>query len=58
MPSEFCAMENHDRNRRNKQILLALASLFLVFVLYTTWDIMSKTTHPGARKHLPNSILK
>jgi hypothetical protein len=51
-------MKPKAEQQRNKRILAILALVFLAAVIYTTYDIMSKTTHPGARKHLPNSILK
>jgi hypothetical protein len=51
-------VENKNIQRRKKLILLVLGILFTAFILYTTWDFMGRTTHPGARKHLPNSILK
>jgi hypothetical protein len=51
-------MADKQKNKRNKLILLVLGILFTAFVIYTTYDFMGRTTHPGARKHLPNSILK
>jgi hypothetical protein len=51
-------MQSKSSNRRNKIVLLVLGMLFTAFIVYTTWDFMGRTTHPGARKHLPNSILK
>jgi len=51
-------MNSEEKNRRNKRILLWTGLLFTAFIIYTTWDIMSRTTHPGAKKHLPHSILK
>jgi hypothetical protein len=51
-------MENSERNIRNKKILLVIGIVFTAFVMYTTYDIMSRTTRPGAKKHLPHSILK
>lgn len=46
------------KNKRNKIILLLMGIGFLIFVLWTTYDIMRRTTRPGARKHLPHQILR
>ena len=51
-------MEKANNNNRNKKLLLAFAIVFTSAVLYTTYDIMSRTTRPGVKKHLPHSILK
>jgi hypothetical protein len=51
-------MNSSQKNQRNKRLLLVAGLVFLAFVVYSTYDIMSRTTHPGAKKHLPNSILK
>lgn len=51
-------MENAASNNRNKKLLLAFAIVFTSAVLYATYDIMSRTTRPGVKKHLPHSILK
>lgn len=51
-------MQTENQIKRNKRILLVVALVFTLGVLYATYDIMSRTTHPGARKHLPHSILK
>jgi hypothetical protein len=45
-------------SKRNKRILVFAALLFFLLVIAATWDIMRRTSPPGSRKHLPNSILK
>jgi hypothetical protein len=51
-------MEKVGINNRNKKILLAFALVFTSAVLFATYDIMNRTSRPGAKKHLPHSILK
>lgn len=46
------------KNQRNKTILLLVGILFIAFVIWTTYDIMSRTTRPGSKKHLPTQILR
>jgi hypothetical protein len=41
-----------------KQILFTIAILFTMVMVYFSYDIMSRTTRPGAKKHLPTSISK
>ena len=55
---QICKQMNTTKNKRNKRLLFILALLFTGFVLYLTIDFMGQTTRPGAKKHLPNSILK
>jgi hypothetical protein len=51
-------MVDEGKNKRNRLILFAIAIGFTIFVIITLIDIMGRTTRPGAKKHLPNSILK
>ena len=41
---------------RSKQIFLMVAVLFTATMVYITFDIFSRTTRPGAKKHLIESI--
>jgi hypothetical protein len=40
----------------NKKIFLMVAVLFIATMIYITFDIFSRTTRPGAKKHLIESI--
>ena len=42
---------------RSKKIFIAVAVLFLIGVVAVTVDISRKTTFPGSKKHLKESIL-
>ena len=39
-----------------KRILFIVAVLFTLLMVYLSYDIMSRTTRPGAKKHLPTEI--
>ncbi|MBC7922650.1 MAG: hypothetical protein H7Z75_16335 [Ferruginibacter sp.] len=41
---------------RNKKIFVALAVLFTATMVFFTVDILSRTSRPGARKHLIESV--
>ena len=42
--------------KQKKQVLGILALVFVLIMLYLTYDIMNRTTLPGKKKHLPTSI--
>ncbi len=42
---------------RSKKIFIAVAILFFIGVVAVTVDISRKTTFPGSKKHLKESIL-
>ena len=41
---------------RNKKIFVALAVLFTATMVFFTVDILSRTSRPGARKHVIESV--
>jgi hypothetical protein len=41
---------------KSKKIFLFVAALFIATMIYITYDIFSRTTRPGAKKHLIESI--
>jgi hypothetical protein len=43
---------------KQKKILAILSVIFLLVVLVVTWDIMRKTTRPGAKKQLPTRMMR
>lgn len=43
---------------RSKKIFLVVAALFILASIAITVDIFSRTTRPGAKKHLPTTIKK
>lgn len=45
-------------NRRKAKIIFAIGfTLFMAFVLIVSYDIMKKTTFPGAKKNLKERIM-
>ena len=43
--------------QRSKKVFIIVAALFIVGVLVITVDIMTKTTLPGSKKYLKESIM-
>ena len=43
--------------KRSKKVFLALAIVFFVIVLVVGYDISRKTSFPGSKKYLKESIL-
>lgn len=43
--------------QRSKKVFIIVAALFIVVVVVVTVDIMSRTTFPGSKKYLKESII-
>ena len=41
---------------RKKRIFFIVAVLFTLLMMYLGYDLMSRTTRPGQKKHLPTQI--
>lgn len=42
--------------KNSKKLFLVLAGLFLLIILYISYDISTKTTYPGSKKNLKERI--
>ena len=42
--------------KTSKKLFLVLAGLFILLMLYISYDISTKTTYPGSRKNLKERI--
>lgn len=43
-------------SRKKKIVFWGIAIVFTLVMIGFTWDFMRKTTRPGSKKHLPESI--
>jgi hypothetical protein len=44
--------------KRSKKVFLSIAGLFLALMVWIGYDISSRTTFPGSKKHMKESLLK
>ncbi|MCG8322037.1 MAG: hypothetical protein MI921_21240 [Cytophagales bacterium] len=42
--------------KKSKKLFLVLAGLFMLVILYISYDIASKTTYPGSKGNLKERI--
>lgn len=42
--------------KKSKKLFLVLAGLFILVILYISYDIASKTTYPGSKGNLKERI--